>query len=203
MKRYIPSALLSLFIMAGAVQASTYTFSLTQDGCSSPICGTGPYGSVTITDESGYVLVTETLTSGNDFPKTGAGDSLEFQLSSAATSITNLTSGFSTTTGTQSASAFGSFTNGISCSGCGSGNSNPLYGPISFDLNGVTTSDFIANSDGDYFASDIYSSSTGGTGNVAADSRTLVATPEPGTLSFLFLGSILVLAGLRRKTHLD
>ncbi len=118
--------------MAGAVHASTYAFTLNQDGCSGN-CGSSPYGTVFITDE-----------------------------------------------------------------GSGAGASSPLPGPISFDVNGVTTSDFIANSNGNYFASDILGSN-GDTGNVAADSYTELATLEPGTLSLLFLGMALVFAGVRRK----
>lgn len=199
MKRYIVSTFLGLLMMAGAAHASTWVFSLTQDGCSGG-CGAGPYGTVTLVGESGYVQVTENLTSGDEFVKTGAGDALEFQLVSAPTSIAALTSGFSVTTGTQSASTFGSFSNGIKCSGCGNGASKPLPGPISFDVYGVTTADFVANSDGNYFASDILGSN-GKTGNVAANYGVdpPSATPEPGTASLLVLGGALVLAGLLRS----
>ncbi len=180
-------------------QANTSTFTLDQDGCSGT-CGLSPFGTVVITDmgsgADAYVLVTETLTAGDEYVRTGAGDALEFQLSKAATSITDLTAGFSTTSGSQTASTFGSFSNGIFCSGCGNGASNPLAGPLSFRLYGVTTADFIANADGNYFASDILGSN-GKTGNVGSagtpiNQSSVTATPEPRTI-VLFLSALAVI----------
>jgi len=185
--------------MTVAAQASTLTFTLNQDACTGT-CGLSPFGTITLTDAGSgagsYVLVTETLRSGDGFVKTGAGDALEFQLLSAATSLSDLTAGFSFTTGTQSASAFGSFSNGVSCSGCGNGASNPIYTPLSFRVNGVTTSDFVADGNLEYFASDILGSN-GKTGDVAANSFTSLATPEPNTVVFM-LGALLLLAGSRQ-----
>lgn len=190
-------------MVAGAAQASEWVYTLTEDACSGT-CGSAPYGTVTLLDvgsgANAYVQVTETLTSGDEFVKTGAGDALEFQLSATPTSITNLSSGFSVTSGSQSASAFGSFSNGISCSGCGNGASSPLPGPITFDVYGVTTADFVANSDGNYFASDILGSN-GKTGNVGSDSGVdpPVGTPEPGTLGLVCTGAIMAFAGFLRR----
>jgi hypothetical protein len=192
--------------MALTAQANTSSFTFTQDGCSGS-CGVSPFATVTITDfgsgAEAYVLVTETLGAGDAFVRTGAGGALEFQLTHAATSITDLTAGFSVARGTQTASTFGAFSNGITCSLCGNGASHPLSGPLSFQVWGVTTADFVANQDGNYFASDILGSN-GNTGNVAAidgpsgaapliaQQEVITPTPEPASVLLCFSALVLV-----------
>ena len=183
--------LLSLFavcLLASATFAHAdiiENFSLTQDGCSGG-CGAGPYGTITLdqmgagTTASPYsVTVTETIAP-NVFVGTGAGQSLEFNVTGAGTiTISSITSGFSST-GASSASTFGSFLDSVDCEAggsCGPGASKTNPGPISFvvtSASGVTDADFTANSDGNFFASDIIGVN-GKTGNVAADTCTIVS----------------------------
>jgi hypothetical protein len=198
---------IALLALIPAAHASTISFSLNQDGCTGT-CGVSPFSSVSITDfgsgAGAYVQVTDTLSSTDAFVKTGAGDALEFQLSSAPSSIVVDTTGFTATSGTQTASAFGSFSNGIVCSGCDNGGSSPLSGPLTFDVYGVTTADFVANSKGYLFASDIMGSN-GKTGNVAANSAFTPqsAAPEPGSVTLLLSGLLLVGSGSFRKKVLS
>src|SRR3954451_24062690 len=82
------------------------------------------------------------------------------------------------------------FNYSISCSGCGTGASSPLPGPLTFtatDGTILTPDSFVANSGGYFFASDIIGTN-GGTGNVAA--RGPVPAPEP--MSLALLGSSLI-----------
>jgi hypothetical protein len=178
-----------------AAQGDTI-FSLNQSGC----CGTGPFGNVTLSQVNATTVhVLETLNSGNQFVRTGAGEALEFNVSGTI-AISNLTAGFATGVGGDTAPPFGVFISFVDCSGCGPGASSPLPGPLSFDVTraaGLLITDFTANSGGYYFASDIIAGTGGPTGNVAANSFTTTAVPEPVSLSFV--GVALFGLGLLRR----
>jgi hypothetical protein len=185
-------AVLGVFTLASTARASSITYTLTQDGCTGG-CGTAPFGSITLTDDTtlaNTVDVSETLFNGDEFIKTGNHDSLTFDTDVTPITITDLTTGYSVDS-SPSNPPFNPFEFGISCTGCGPGASKPLGGTLSFDVTGpagFSISDFVANKNGDFFASDIIGT-TGNTGAVAALKAS--AVPEPRQ-TFLLLGLMLV-----------
>lgn len=196
MKALIPVlAVLALVgISTPQAKAATISYSLNIDGCTGT-CGTGPFGTVTLTDTAANTVnVKVTLAPNVAWVGTGAGDALGFNLSGAAITGANIsfvTSNFSFP-GQLSYSTFGTFGYSIKCDNCGPGASNTNPGPLEFNItrSGLTTASFIANSDGYFFAADVIGTN-GKTGNVGAngDSRIRInEVPEPMTLSLMGLG---------------
>lgn len=200
-----------------AANADTITFTLNYDGCSGG-CGTTPFGTITITDTTyeglAAVYVDETLGANENYAGTGAGDALNFDVSGLAGAITvsDLPTGFATP-GTGKGSAFGSFPDSVTCDGVtggchgGSGPTGPLTFYVTSTL-GITTADFIANSDGYYFSSDILGNN-GKTGNVAARIGTCIAgcggggggggeAPEPASL-LLSIGGLALIGFVQHR----
>jgi hypothetical protein len=189
-------------------QASTITYTLNLDGCSSG-CGAPPYGSVQLDDGSNSGTVTVTLTLAPDivFAGSGAGDALEFNLANPAVAGLSITPAdtlnYDLGPAPNTASAFGEFTNSIACITCQGGQAGNPPGPLVFTVTatgGISLSDFVANSGGYFFASDIAALLPGGTktGNVAASDPGVLA-PEPSTILLTLGGFGLVgLAKARR-----
>jgi hypothetical protein len=206
MKRAIVFGSLALILGLGSASASadSITFTLNTDKCTGT-CGTAPFGTVTIADNAtGGVDVSVALKAGEMFAGTGAGDALEFNLNPLNTttppaiSISAITSGFLVGPSPDTASALGKFMYSVTCTTCQGGN-GPA-GPLTFTVANVLTSQFIANSNGYYFASDIVGLN-GNTGNVGATTgvptQTSVA-PEPASL-MLFGTGVTALGGLIRR----
>jgi hypothetical protein len=81
-------------------------------------------------------------------------------------------------------SGFGNFTAGLQ--GDWNGTNNSFAGPITFDVAGISVSDFVVNSNG-YFAV-VDALGNRGTGEIGGKIGTVVGTPEPSTWAMLLLG---------------
>ena len=129
------------------------------------------------TDVTGGVDVTVTLVNAVYFASTGGGHvtiAWNLDTPTAATSITPATPTYTAVTGASPpgcSAGCGSFTNGLQ--GAWSGTGNHFAGPVSFFLAGITTADFLSNSEGFMGAIDALGPGrTGGTGEIAG-ARTL------------------------------
>jgi len=205
------------FVGAGTAHALT---SFTLNGCN-PIsipgdtpavvggCGTGPYGTVTLTQVGANVSVTVALDNGYYFTdSSGAGKSIYFDLNTASTAtIAIITSGFSLDSGSVHGGAIdGAYTPGtgtwnyaiecgdVSCPG-GAGGNHLDAATLTFTVDGVTISNFVPNADGNMFAVSVFSSAANGG---AGGSGQAVVTPEPESM-FLFGSGLLLLGALFRK----
>ncbi len=215
MKRFAPGAIKALFAcvvalaaLVPAARASTI-FTLTQDGCTGH-CGpqSGGFGTVTLEQvDSNTVSVDLDLFNGNEFVSTGNHDALTFNIGGGAVTLSGFDSDFSQDLPpVANNSPYGPFSYGVSCTGCGSGASDPVPPPLEFvasRTSGLSVADFVANGNGIFFASDILSGTTGKTGAVGAlgghvsDQSTV---PEPATCGLIGLG-LLVLGVVRKRTR--
>ena len=195
---------------ASAITIESY--SLTIDDCTGGCGPPSPFGTVELVDSgTGSVTVTETLSSDLVYAKTGAGDSLAFDLSNPNAPgliVTSLTTGFTYEgAGSFHNAGTGTFTNAIDCTGCGPGTSSPeLSGPISFTIsdtaNNISAASFLANAHGNFFASDVGAVLAGGNGHTGlVASNSICPTcggggggsgapiaPEPGTILLMVTG---------------
>jgi hypothetical protein len=194
-----------------AAEASTITFDLTQNGAALFGAGSGPYGSVTFTDNgTGTLSVTETLNSNYDFNKNNnpQHNALTFDLSATTIKISNLTAGFTVNGGTLASSVWtvssgarnntpeGSFDYAI-IAPTAANNPGPLSFTISDAANDLTLNslEFSVANNGDHIwvASDI--------ANAAGVTGAVGAVPELSTWGMMALGFLGVGLLAYRRTN--
>jgi hypothetical protein len=212
MKHFAHNAIKVLFMctvasaaLAPAAHASII-YGFTEDGCTGN-CGpqVGGFGTVTLTQvDSNTVSVTVDLFHGNEFVDTGNHDALTFNIDGATVTLSGFDSNFSQDLPPVADNPpYGPFSYGVSCTGCGPGGSGPVPSPLDFVVSrasGLLETDFVANTNGIFFAADILSGTTGKTGAVGSLGLEVgghSATPEPATWGLIGLG--LLAAGFVRK----
>ena len=164
--------------MAALLPAARATvYNLTFSGCG-VACGTGPFGTVSVSQGQDLytVNVTETLAPNEVFANSSTGAALGFTLDKTGSYIINLTPGFKAASALTTA-GFGVFGSTVDCTVCGTSASSVSF--MIINSHGLNPTDFIANSLGYFFAADIgYKNSSGTvvwTGNAGT-------TPPPGTI---------------------
>jgi hypothetical protein len=200
----------SLLLVSLASPASAITFDLNEISASN--IGTGSQGLVTLTpdalDPTHKIDVVVSLGDGVLMVNSGGPHTpFVFNLASAVADSTVEVTGvnFKSVIGSQPATPYGDFTNGIVYNGQ-NGGGHGSHGPLEFfvfNANGITISDFVTNSGGYYFAADLYG--TGGkAGSVAATTTVTVPGPVvgaglPGLIAAC--GGLLALARRRRSRY--
>lgn len=197
--------------LAQPARASSLTYVLNE---STGTSASAPFGTVTLTSNgSGGVNVSVSLTGGEGFVQTDAGQSLQWNMSSASpVTISGLTQGFTVMGGTWNSTngtwsvedptlnsdQTGHWNDAVSCfpGHCGEGASDPYTGPLSFTVSNASLNDFTANGEGFTFASDIcvelHANGTCGEITRVMATSTADTVPEPATLALFAAG----LAGL-------
>ena len=193
--------------------ATTQTFTLSVLDPASGV-GTGPFGTVTVTENIGGTLTfTQTLLPGYRIHDGNANhNAFAFSIVGNPTvTVTGLTSGFTAISlgaGDVATPPFADFYTAIDCTtACGPGWGGGFAGTLSFTvsassaltLTSLRSTAFGGNSV--YFATDLVNAN-GNTGNVGAISQT-GAVPEPATWGMMLVGFAGIGIALRRRRRAD
>ena len=177
--------------------------------------GSGPYGTVTLTQSFSNVLVQVDLRTGLNFVDTGSHSIFTFNLggTSSVSDISGITfaNGLGdafVVTGNEKNSPFSLFTYGIGCldtraNRCVNGGSGGGYvDPLNFTVKNKLISDFAFKSTGNgtpaYFSADVING-VGDTGTVGA--TPVSAVPEPETYAMMLAGLGLMGTIVRRRKN--
>jgi hypothetical protein len=164
--------------------------------------GTGPFGTISLTQDGANVDFSIELTSGFEFVMTGNRTShslFAFNASGVSLSdIVDITDGTAATYVAYkpaTAQPFGKFSFGIDCSSCSKGAPGATPSPLTFTVDGAQLSDFdslsTSGSPVAFFSADVIDLVSGYTGQVGAtgDGVTpLTAVPEPAGTSLMLAG---------------
>jgi hypothetical protein len=211
-----------IFGCAAPASAATMIFDLKLDGSSAGL-GATSFGTVTVAEQNGSLLITEKVNSGFAIHKTSATnhEALVFDLvNDPVISIKNISSAAIVQAAsvdknkrpiTYTAPGFsGNFDYALSCTGCGTGTNSTLkqFSFLVSSNSGPLTVSSLAynlfNGSRVYFASDLVNLKTGNTGNVGAVLRpNVAAVPEPASWAMMITGFGAVGAMMRRHRKLQ
>lgn len=187
------AAVASCIVFSATAQTASYSLNAT--GVSQ--FGSGPYGSVTLTQSFSDVLVSVSLRSDLNFVDTGAHSVFSFNLGGASSAsdisgisfANGLNNVFAVASGTSN-SPFSTFSYEINCvSNCTSGGAGGGYvDPLNFTVKNASLAEFGQLSTGSgtaaYFAVDVIN----GAGNTGSIGATVAAVPEPESYAMLLAG---------------
>lgn len=207
MYKYLGTAAAFALLGVAPASAATMIYNLSVDGSSTGL-GTGPFGTVTVTENNGALDISEQLVNGFFVHNGNANhNALAFNLNVTGATISALSSGFQVVASSPvSEPPFGNFGYTIDCTSCGTG-ANSTVQSLSFTISAGTAlsiASLVPNTyQGTpiYFTSDLVSTQAGfvgNTGNVGATASTS-AVPEPASWA-MFVGGFGALgAALRRR----